>query len=363
MRLILVALVASAGLVALGVALMLSGPSDAPADPIEAGNLPENFGIIVNPPSQETSVADLDALYAMSASIGSTRSNVYVFWNLLEQEPGKYTWDLTDTIMSLHAKHGLDATVFFSLVNGKTLGPLPDWMGHPTLGAVRADEVSSAVGAISARYPEIVDSVIIAGDADAYFESNPDMLDAYGTLFESVRADLAISNPDVKIGNAFSLDRVLNRGTQNIVDNVPKGDFVAFTYRPVNILNEISKDADRARADLEEMSRIAAGTPVALFEVGWSTSADVYGTPEDQAAFAQELVDFADEVDVEFVTWYRLHDRPEGTCKVETTPDTGILITDSGAYSATNLGSYVCSAGILDADGAKKAGWHALASQ
>lgn len=360
MRLIPLVLGASAGAIIFGVVIIVLNMGTITN---MTNNLPENFGIIVNSPTQDIKIVELDALYAKSASLGSTRSNVYIFWNTFEPEPGKYSWALTDAIMSLHARHNLDATIFFSLVNGKTFGPLPDWMGRPTLDAIPAKDVAAAVSAIVSRYPEIVDSVIIAGDADAHFESNFEMIDAYNLIFDSVRKELKLTNPDVKIGNAFSLDRILNRGTQNIPSMISQGDFVAFTYRPVNILNEISKDSQQARQDLEKMSHIADGLPIALFEVGWSTSEAVFGSPKDQAEFADEIVEFTNTTAIEFVTWYRLHDKPEGTCHIATSQDTGFLVTDSGKYSATNLGEYLCSAGILDPLGGQKAGWDALAAQ
>ncbi len=364
MRAAILILAASAAAVAIGVALIaVLNDAGGPALPDATASLPDNFGIIVNPPTQETSLADLDALYEKSAQLGSTRSNVYIFWDTLEPAPGEYDWDITDAIMSLHKRHGMDATVFFSIVNGKTFGPLPDWMGRPTLDAVPAGDVAAAVTAIASRYPGVVDSVIIAGDTDAHFESDTEMLDAYNLLFDDVRAELALENPDVKIGNAFSLDRILNRGTEDVIASVSQGDFVAFTYRPANVLNEISKSPAEARQDLQEMSRIAGGTPIALFEVGWSTSDEVFGSQVDQAAFVDELVEFAETAEIEFVTWYRLHDRPGGTCHVERTADTGILITDSGELAAANLERYICSAGILDQHGEQKAGWRALASQ
>lgn len=363
MKFIALAIIASMAAIVVGATLLIYGPSSIPPVISDAHNLPDNFGIIVNSPSSETSIVMLDELYASVGSLGASRSNVYVFWDTFEPQLGQYNWTVTDAIMSLHAKYDLDATVFFSIVNSKTFGPLPQWMGRPTLDALPADDVALAISTIALRYPQIVDSVIMAGDADRYFETNSEMVEPYNELFDSVRAKLLLTNPDLKIGNAFSLDRVLNRGTHDIVDSISTGDFVAFTYRPVNVLNEISKDPQKARADLDEMSSIAGGAPVALFEVGWSTSDVVGGSEADQASFVSELIEFAQTTDTEFVTWYRLYDKPEGTCKISTSPDEGILSTDEGVYAASNLGSYLCNSGLFDQLGGKKAAWRALDSQ
>ncbi|MDD9808559.1 MAG: hypothetical protein OXU37_02265 [Thaumarchaeota archaeon] len=360
------ALGASAALIAAGIAIAVVpgalAPGGEPAEP--RLGLPGNFGVIVNTPSREASVLELDSLYARAAALGAARSNVYVFWNALEPLPRSYEWAQTDAIMTMHERHGMAATLFFSLVNGRTLGPLPDWMGSPTLDAVPAADVTAALRAALTRYPRI-DTVVIAGDADSHFERYPGMLDAYNGLFGEVREGLADSHPGVMVGNAVSLDRIINRGGGAIVEELAHGDFVAFTYRPVNLLNEVSRTPQGAMEDMREMLRLAGGRQVALLEAGWTSSGDVGGSEADQAEFAAALAGLAaSEPSVEFVTWYRMHDREAGTCEVSV-PDAGgsLLATDDGEYSATALGSYVCGAGLLRADGSPKPSWEALASR
>ena len=98
---------------------------------------------------------------------------------------------------------------------------------------------------------------------------------------------------------------------------LPRGDFVAFTYRPLNLLNEVSRTPQDAIGDMETMLRITGGQRVALLEAGWSSSADIGGDLASQAEFAVALSELASsEPRLEFVTWYRLHDRPDGSCTV-----------------------------------------------
>lgn len=361
------ALAASAALVVAGAAIALApgGLGPGPAEPAAPRlGLPDNFGVIVNTPSREASVLELDSLYARAAALGASRSNVYVFWDALEPSPRSYEWAQTDAIMTMHERHGLDATLFFSLVNGRTLGPLPGWMGSPTLDAVPADDVTAALRAALTRYPRI-DAVVIAGDADSHFERHPGMLGAYNGLFAEVRGSLADSHPGVMVGNAVSLDRVINRGNEAIVEDLAAGDFVAFTYRPVNLLNEVSRTPQGAMGDMAEMLRIAGGRQVALLEAGWTSSGGVGGDEAAQAEFAAALAGLAaSEPRIEFATWYRMHDREAGACEVGV-PDGGasLLATDDGEYAASALGSYVCGAGLLRVDGSPKPAWDALASR
>ena len=62
--------------------------------------------------------------------------------------------------------------------------------------------------------------------------------------------DLHITHPGIKIGNAFTLDQILNKNLQNIVTDLAIGDFVAFSYSPVDSLNDIVKTPQQAVEDL-----------------------------------------------------------------------------------------------------------------
>ena len=73
---------------------------------------------------------------------------------------------------------------------------------------------------------------------------------------------------------------------------------------------------------------------------------------------------------LEFLTWYRQYDRPEGTCVIEE-PDIGddTLVVGGGSGLGTSehvierLSHYVCDAGLIDNDGTPKSSWNELKKQ
>ena len=107
------------------------------------------------------------------------------------------------------------------------------------------------------------------------------------------------------------------------------------------------------------------GTAVALLEAGWATSGGVAGSESDQAAFADVLYSYyADNADaVQFVTWYRLYDRPAGSCAIDEDLDESMEsgLADS-RFVLERLGEYVCSAGLLGADGTEKPAWERVSA-
>lgn len=331
------------------------GPGAAPAAP------DPKLGIIVNTPGAAVTLAELDSAYARAASAGAGRGNVYMFWDRLEPERDAYNWAEYDTFMALHEKNGMNVTLYFSLVNGKTLGPFPPWIGNPSLLSVPTGHLVDAVDAVLDRY-HIVDSVVIAGDADEHFRHRERDIPLYEAVYSEFYNATKEAHPGVAVGNAFSLNNALDKDLLDTVRRLSVGDFAAFTYRPTDPLNEINRTPEQARADLDRMREIVPdGTPVALLEVGWATSEAVAGSEADQAAFAAELYGYyADNADaVQFVTWYRLYDRPAGACAIdEDDLDESMAsgLADS-RFVVERLAEYVCSAGLLEADGGEKAAW------
>jgi len=70
------------------------------------------------------------------------------------------------------------------------------------------------------------------------------------------------------------------------------------------------------------------------------------------------------EPKIEFFTWYRQYDKPEGTCIVDPARVEGqvSIYGESGLGSSEfvieRLSNYICSAGLIDSDGNKKPAWN-----
>ena len=343
-------------------------PEQPPSPPPAAAAAPDpKLGIIVNTPRAAVTLAELDSAYAKAASAGAGRGNVYMFWNLLEPERDAYDWAQYDAILALHEKHGMNATLYFSLINGKTLGPFPSWIGNPSLLSVPADHLVDAVDAVLDRY-HIIDSVVIAGDTDEHFRHRERDMPLYEGIFSEFYNATKAAHPGVAVGNAFSLNNALDKNLLDTVGRLSLGDFAAFTYRPTDPLNEINRTPEQARDDLDRMRAIVPeGMPVALLEVGWATSPGVAGSQEAQAEFAGVLYDYyVDNADsVRFVMWYRLYDRPAGTCVIDESELDGSMISGlaDSTFVIERLGDYVCSAGLLGVDGGEKAAWDELSGR
>ncbi len=319
----------------------------------------EKLGLVINTPTKAVTLQQLDEVYEDAASTGIGRSNVYLFWNMIEPQNGVYNFHDTDVLMSLNKKNNLKVTLYFSIVNGQTLGPFPDWMGKPRLHAISNDDIVKILDIILSRY-NIIDSVIIGGGIDAHFRYEEDQIPVYKDLFNNVYEKIKEKHPNVKIGNSFSLNGVIDKKLEHIVSELSIGDFVAFTYFPVDSLNEIVKTPSDVRADLEKVFELVPDKKISFFELSWSTSNFVGGNEVDQADFIPIAYDFYNdnEPKFEFFTWYRQYDRPEGTCEVDFSQVEGFIGIGTSEFVAERLGHYICNAGLIDVDEKPKPAWN-----
>lgn len=361
----------SAGIVIAIIAVFtVAQPGSDHLPPIKTSGS-EKLGLVINTPTTIVDLQQLNNIYEHASSSGIGRSNVYIFWNAIEPEKDVFDWEQTDVLMSFNKKNDLKVSLYFSIINGKALGPFPSWIGKPPIKLIQEDRLVNILDAILSRY-DIVDTLIISGDTEAQFRYEEQNIPQYKELFNGVYDKIKEKHPDVKMGNAFSLNSVLNKNLEHIVTELAIGDFVAFSYLPVDVLNEIVKTPEEAKEDLTKALDLVKDKKIAFFEISWSTSDFVNGNQESQTEFLQKSFEFysENESQIEFLTWYRQYDRPEGTCVTEnvTIEGKGVSIGgDSGLGSSEHvierLDFYICNAGLIDVNGNEKSSWNEFKNQ
>jgi len=331
----------------------------------------QNLGLVVNTPTAVTTLEELNRVYEQAAKTGVGRNNLYLFWNVLEPEKDKFNFKESDVLMSFNKKNNMQVTLFFSVVNGPALGPFPDWMGRQALTESLADNTVRVLDAVLSKY-YIIDTVIIGAEIEEHFRYNEGGVENYKHFFNIVYEKIKQKHPNVKIGSSFALHAVFNKNLENLVGELGMGDFVAFSYFPVDSLNEISKTPYKAQTDLEKIFNLVPDKKVALFEISWSTSDFVNGNENDQTEFLKIAYDFyrKNKSKIEFFTWYRQYDRPEGTCFPDQQESTESQITVGGGsgmgsseFVIERLGYYLCNAGLVDVNGTPKPGWSEFKKQ
>jgi hypothetical protein len=331
----------------------------------------ESIGLVINSPSSSVTLQQLDEIFTDASSTGIGRSNVYLYWNMIEPVEGTFDWSQSDIIMGLNEKNDLKVTLYFSIINGDTLGPFPNWIGKPTLNGINQDELVTVLDATLSRY-HIIDSLIIAGETESYFRYNERFIPVYQELFSNLYEEIKQKHPDVKFGNSFALHNVLNKNLKNVVEELALGDFIAFSYTPTDSLNEISKNSDEAIEDLNQIFEIIPDKKIGFFELSWSTSDFVEGDDVSQKIFVEKLFDFYAQNDsnIEFMTWFRYIDQQANSCVKEEQKIGDQTISLGGGSSLgtsehviERLNQYNCNTGLIDVNQNYKIGWNEFKTQ
>ena len=323
----------------------------------------EKLGLYIITPSTTPTISDLRDAYAEAASTGIGRTNVYLFWSTLEPQQGQYDWKIPDALMSLNKQNDLKVTLYFSIINNCVFGPFPTWMREPQLDDNLKEKTVKVLDDILSRYG-IVDHVIIGGEVDAYFREHENDVTKYEEFFTGVYNELKEKHTNVKFGNSFSLHGVLNHKQEDLVGKLNQGDFIAFTYFPVNTLNEIDKTPEDAGKNIEKILDLAGNNQIGLMEISWTTAESAGGSNDGQTKFMKIVYDFyrKNESKFEFLTWYREYDRSVDSCMKGLNIDSG-AISFGNEYVLKNTAEYICSAGLIDIDKHPKPAWEEFKKQ
>ena len=73
----------------------------------------EKIGLVINSPNQSTTLQELDQIYSKASDTGIGRSNVYLFWNMVEPVRGEFDWQQSDALMGFNEKNNLKVTLLF----------------------------------------------------------------------------------------------------------------------------------------------------------------------------------------------------------------------------------------------------------
>lgn len=352
--------------VAIGVLVALPG-SPQQENPFQNTLKNEKLGLVINTPTQQVTIDKIKQVYSKADESGAGRTNLYMFWNHIEPEQDKYNWKDTDVLMSLNKNSNMKVTLYFSIVNGRTIGPYPTWMGTPGFGTSLEQKATKTIDAVLSRYDGVIDSVIIGAELDSYFDDADGSINLYKKSFENIYDGIKQKHSGVKVGNAFSLNNILNKNLTNYVTEfTDTGDFVAFTYLPVDRINDITKTPQQAREDLQKALDMVQNNKVAFFETSWSTSGNIGGSEQAQQEFIKLAYDFyrQNKSKIEFFNWYRQYDRPDGSCVIDQKfEESKLSLTNNDQYVRQRLGDYVCNAGLFKTDDSAKPGWAELKKQ
>lgn len=340
------------GTISLLIALLAAGCSkDSPTQP---GSGPAPYlGLTPNP--ADAFLADsLVQSFLISKAMGATMVQNGELWSELETGPGAID------AASLRGKFA--GFQYLGLANYYNLRIV-----DTNQRGVPADLASTAFDdpAMIARVDAVVDTLLdlfevwpplafcFGNEVDAYFASRPGELPAFRALLQHVRNRVHARLPNVPVA-CCTISPVMNAGawvgdTLNAVT-----DLVVYTYYPFQSASDFQhRPPSTFEPDMGAMLARAGSKPLALQEVGYSSSAANASSPAAQADVVRRFRAWTaaqPRSRVLFANWFLMTDWSTATVN-----------TLVGYYGATSPGfrAYLGNLGLRDSLGAAKPAWNA----
>ena len=326
----------------------------------------EKIGLVINTINPPQSITDIEDAYKVASTSGVGRTNLYIHWDQLEPEKGNFDWRVTDIMMKLNGKYNLNTTLYFSVINADRLGPFPLWMGNQLLGKSLEDNTIRVLDEILSRY-ENIDYVIFGADIDYHLQRASATIPIYEEFFNNVSSEIKSNHPNVKLGNSMSLENIINKdmipgGAFELTPKLAMGDFIAFSYKPTDVIGDINRTPREAIKDFEKTLEIFPSQKLAFFEISWSTSDFVNGNNQDQEQFIKSSLNFFEENEsqIEFFTISRLFDKPKGSCTPEDIENVSGSGFQSNSFRLERVDEYFCNSGLIDENQHAKPSWAQL---
>ena len=124
-------------------------------------------------------------------------------------------------------------------------------------------------------------------EVDGYFLAHPDQIPVYGALYSAGRTFVKSLAPAASVGVDFAFDNV-HQNSAVFQMFSPYIDHVAFDYYAQDS-SYLERSADAPTKDIPLMVLLAAGKPIILKEVGYSSGAGAGSSPDQQRAFMSNL--------------------------------------------------------------------------
>lgn len=314
------------------------------------------LGLTANP-TDATFPDSLLSAFQTAYAVGSRVMQNGELWSELESSPGVI--DASTVRLKFAVFHSLGFSNYYNLrvVDTNQRGVPADlataaW-DNPALIA-RVEAVVDTLLEIAAVYPLLAFS--LGNEVDAYFAGRPAELPAFRALLQRVRGRVRARFPSLPVG-CCTISPVQNPGAW-VGDTLNAAtDLVIYTYYPFVPASDFQhRPTSTFEPDLAAMLARAGNRPLAMQEVGYSSSPGNGSSPAAQADAVRRFRAWAaaqPRSRVLFANWFLMTDWSSATVNQLT-----------AYYGGTSPGfaAYLGNIGLRDSSGAAKPAWTAWRS-
>jgi len=330
--------------------------------PQPAANGNGDLGMVILPRSNAQgtfNLGDYQQALALALESGVQVSHYYVQWGEIESEPGVYDWNVPDYILEANALEGLQISIVVNLIHTTVIGRVPpDLVGAAFDDPRFSERLVQFLVAFADRYEGHLHYLSVGNEVNDYFVSHRDEVQAYADLFEKARAAVQARHPGLPMGIVFAYHDAETLGTLDVIQNLNRGDFIAYTIYLYNQGFHFTLEPSLIGEYLDRMIDLADGTSIAVVEIGWSTAETLDGNEADQAEYIRQVFKALESrrEHFHFLSWFSLHDSLREHCAEQ-----ALTFFEPGAApSRPEMEAFVtflCHFGLINAEGNPKPAW------
>lgn len=312
---------------------------------------------VLDPPlTADNAIERYTEAMELADDAGVTGNFISKTWSELEPDAGKYALD--DLQGDLNYRTGIYnhlEMIGIQVINTTNRETPPDLLDVP-FDAL--DMIERFQRLFDALLPVLNDRVVyfaIGNEVDAYLSAHPDEWQAYTTFYEASLAYIHQTAPQIKVGVTTTFNGAAAYPDQ-VADLNVMSDVFIMTYYPLN-MDFTVRPPDAPLTDFPQMVAWAGEKPLLLQEVGYPVAESLGSSEAAQAEFVQHVFAAweANAADIPFLSYFALGDFSEELC----TTLTGYY----GLPDAQLFRDYLCTLGLLTADGTPRAAWQAFVDE
>lgn len=281
--------------------------------------------------------------YAEASQDGIKRVGEYISWRELEPREGQYSFSVLDETIQEVTKAGMRAHLLIEISDVSCTSPektdeecvgqkFPEDLSFSRNSSRFDDQkivtrLSNLVIQIMGRYdPKVLTHLYVGNETDSYLravrwasEGSPsgaiDLFPGFLNLIRQIREKVGdLPGPRPQFGTSFTFYafedyyKYIGEISQQVevmgITTYPTDPEWADRETATSPRDRLSRWFDAARGKLGDR-------PIAINEIG-TPAAEPYGTPEDQAAFAQMVIDYlkGNPEAFEYAVWFSMYDNP-----------------------------------------------------
>lgn len=329
------------------LSLVVAGSGAQAAGPSLSAPKPPALGLAVNLPPG-ASAADRQRALDQVRATGVSVLALELSWPAAEPRPRKY--DVADVIRAarLLRQSGAILHLDLPLVDGRARHVPADLVALPFDDPALAARLGRLLEVLG---PALLDfsTLSLGNEADSYFSGKPEELTAYLRLFAGAVEFLGKTAPRLLVGVATAAP-IDSRAPGVAARLHEKSPAVFFVYAPFTAAPFTHRPPATLESDWKAMLAAAAGRPVALTEVSFSSSPENGSTPAKQADFVRRMRRFlatADPARFLFARYVPWRDPPPSEVPAARGPSPAEL----------RRAAFFANRGLQRSDGTPKPAW------